>query len=184
MSKMTLKEIEAFVNSYEDDIAQGGDPLMSEKVYIKHVKWLIAVHRKMEGNVMTEITPEEMPNLQAILDGRVSGRVTEWPAVKTELVKLLTSHRKGEERVGELENKVLGLEMSMPKDPKHPDCIIVLKSGFDAYLSLSRERAEQAEASLKLFQQEHVDAVNALPSDWKANETIADAIRRLSVEKE
>ena len=41
------------------------------------------------------------------------------------------------------------------------------------------KRARDAEASLKLFQQEHAEAVNALPDDWQADETIADVIIRL-----
>lgn len=38
---------------------------------------------------MSRVVLSDYPNLQAILDGRVSGQVTEWPAIRKELQNLI-----------------------------------------------------------------------------------------------
>ncbi|MBU0978091.1 MAG: hypothetical protein KKD18_06755 [Nanoarchaeota archaeon] len=49
---MDLKEIEGFLKDYEEEEAQGGMPLMAEKIYIKHVKWLLSRVKKLEAKVV------------------------------------------------------------------------------------------------------------------------------------
>jgi len=51
---------------------------------------------------MSEIR-EIYPNLNAIIEGRVSGQVTEWPMIKVELKSLLSEVSYLKERVREFE---------------------------------------------------------------------------------
>ena len=63
---------------------------------------------------MSEMTREQVldtlrpyPNLEAIILGCVSGHVSEWPAMRRELTRLLSSQR---QRIAQLEAEIERLE--------------------------------------------------------------------------
>jgi cell fate (sporulation/competence/biofilm development) regulator YmcA (YheA/YmcA/DUF963 family) len=91
--------------------------------------------------------------IRDLLETSPSPENLEWST--SQIRSLLSIISTLEERVRELENKNKGLEMSMPKDPNHSDCIIVLKSGFDAFLHMAKEKVKQAESRIKELEDEN-----------------------------
>jgi hypothetical protein len=86
---------------------------------------------------------------------------------------------KEKEKIRDIEDRIAGIEASIPIDPKHPDCIIVLKSGFDAFLTLSRQRAEKAEHLAKVWEEIKIAEKKILIKEVKDHTQTKDRLQKL-----